>query len=64
MRKYRKSVWLPAALFVYTTAIALYFLPRDTAIGNTEKYLTIGASYLIIALLWFVLRKQEKRRGR
>lgn len=64
MRKYRKSVWLPAVLLVYTTAIAIYFLPRNTAIGDTEKFLTVGASYLIIALLWVVLRKQEKRRGR
>ena len=42
MRKYKKSTWLPVALFIYTTII--------------------GVSYLIIALLWIVLRKQEKRR--
>ena len=27
-----------------------------------ENNVTIGVSYLIIALLWIVLRKQEKRR--
>ena len=42
--------------------MAIYFIPRNTEIGNTEKYVTIGVSYLIIALLWIVLRKQEKRR--
>lgn len=60
MRKYKKSTWLPVALFIYTTIMAVYFIPRNTEIGNAEKYVTIG--YLIIALLWIVLRKQEKRR--
>lgn len=62
MGKFKKSTWLPVALLVYTTVMAIYFLPRNTEIGNTEKYLTIGASYLVIALLWLVLRKQEQRR--
>ena len=60
MRKYKKSTWLPVALFIYTTIMAVYFIPRNTEIGNAEKYVTIGVSYLIIALLWIVLRKQEK----
>ena len=25
MKKYRKSIWLPVALLVYTTAMAVYF---------------------------------------
>ena len=62
MRKYKKSTWLPVALFIYTTIMAVYIIPRNTEIGNAEKYVTIGVSYLIIALLWIVLRKQEKRR--
>ncbi len=65
MRKYKKSTWLPVAfLFIYTTIMwrFVYFIPRNTEIGNAEKYVTIGVSYLIIALLWIVLRKQEKRR--
>lgn len=59
MKKYRKSIWLPVALLVYTTAMAVYFIPR-----NTEKYLTVGLSYMIIALLWIVLRKKEKAEER
>lgn len=62
MRKYKKSIWLPVALFIYTTIMAVYFIPRNAEISETEKYLTIGVSYLIIFLLWIVLRKQEKRR--
>ena len=45
MKKYRKSIWLPVALLVYTTAMAVYFIPRNTEISDTEKYLTVGLSY-------------------
>lgn len=64
MRKYRKSTWMPVALLVYVTAMAVYFLPRNTEIGDTEKYLTVGLSYVIIALLWLVLRQKEKVQAR
>ena len=60
-QKFKKSVWLPLALLVYTTAMAVYFLPRNTEISDTEKWATIGASYGIIVLLWYVLRLKEKR---
>ena len=62
MRKYKKSTWLPVALFIYTTIMAVYFIPRNTEIGNAEKYVTIGVSYLIIALLWIVLHKKEQQK--
>ena len=61
MRKFRKSTWMPLALLVYTTAMAIYFLPKNTEISETEKWVTFGASYLIIDLLWYVLRLKEKR---
>ena len=61
MRKFRKSIWMPLALLVYTTAMAIYFLPKNTEISETEKWVTFGASYLIIGLLWCVLRLKEKR---
>ena len=60
MRKYKKSFWFPFILFLYTTAMAVYFLPRNTEISNAEKWTTIGMSYAIIVLLWWVLRKKEK----
>ena len=60
-QKFKKSVWLPLALLVYTTAMAVYFLPKNTEISDTEKWVTFGASYLIIGLLWYVLRLKEKR---
>ena len=52
---------MPLALVVYTTAMAIYLLPKNTEISDTEKWTTIGASYGIIALLWYVLRLKERR---
>lgn len=48
-------------MLVYTTAMAVYFLPKNSEISDTEKWLTFGASYGIIALLWYVLRLKERR---
>lgn len=61
MRKFKKSTWMPLALLVYTTGMALYFLPKNSEVSDTEKWVTFGASYLIIGLLWIVLRAKEKR---
>jgi DMSO/TMAO reductase YedYZ heme-binding membrane subunit len=60
-KKLKKSTWMPLALLVYTTAMAAYFLPKNTEISDTEKWVTFGASYLIVALLWYVLRLKEKQ---
>ena len=60
-KKIKNSTWMPLALLVYTTAMAAYFLPKNTEISDTEKWVTFGASYLIVALLWYVLRLKEKR---
>ena len=60
MKKYKKSTWLTTLLFIYVTAMAIYFVPRNTQTGDLEKYLTGAASYLIRALLWYVLRRKER----
>ena len=60
-KKFRKSTWMPLALLVYTTVMAAYFLPNNSEISDTEKWITFGASYLIIGLLWYVLRLKERR---
>lgn len=59
MRKFKKSFWMPFILFLYTTGMAIYFLPRNSEISETEKWATIGMSYVVIVLLWWVLRKKE-----
>ena len=60
-KKIKKSTRMPLALLAYTTGMAIYFLPKNSEISDTEKWTTFGASYLIIGLLWYVLRMKEKR---
>lgn len=59
----KKSTALPLALLVYITATAAYFLPRNTEISVAEKYITVAASYVIVFLLWLVLRRRERKEG-
>lgn len=61
MKKFKKSTWMPLALLIYTTAMAAYFLPKNSEISTTEKWATFGASYVIIGVLWYVLRLKERR---
>ena len=60
MKKLKKSTGLTVALLIYVSATAAYFLPRNTEISNTEKYVTVIASYVIVLALWRVLRKKEE----
>jgi hypothetical protein len=52
MKKLKKSTGLTVALLIYVSATAAYFLPRNTEISNTEKYVTVIASYVIVLALW------------
>ena len=58
-KKIKKSTGLTVALLIYVSLTAAYFLPRNTEISASEKYITVGVSYLIVLLLWLVLRKKE-----
>lgn len=60
MKKLEKSTGLTLALLIYVSATAAYFLPRNTEISNTEKYVTVAVSYVIVLVLWLVLRKKEE----
>ena len=60
MKKFKKSTGLTVALLIYVSATAAYFLPRNTEISNTEKFVTVIASYVIVLVLWLVLRKKEE----
>lgn len=55
----RKSTWLCATILVYVTVVALCFLPSSTA-TPTEKWLSGVGSYVLVFLLWIVMRKKEK----
>ncbi len=60
MKKFKKSTGLTVALLIYVSATAAYFLPRNTEISDTEKYVTVAVSYIIVLVLWLVLRKKEQ----
>lgn len=60
MKKIKKSTGVTLALLVYVSVTAAYLLPRNTTTSDLEKYITLGASYLIVLVLWFVLKKKEK----
>jgi hypothetical protein len=60
MRKFKKSTWLCGALFVYVTIMAIYLVPRNQNVSDLEKYITVAVSYVVVLLLWLVLRKKEK----
>lgn len=63
-KKIKKSTWLTLALFVYVSVMAFYFLPRNTVTSDMEKYITLSVSYIIVLILWFVLRRKEKLQER
>ena len=60
MKNFKKSTGLTVALLIYVSATAAYFLPRNTEISDTEKYVAVIASYVIVLVLWLVLRKKEE----
>ena len=47
-------------LFVYFTGMAVYFIPRNNEMTDTMKIVTIVVGYLIVAALYFALKKKKK----
>ena len=60
MKKLKKSTWVTLALLIYVSVTAAYLLPRNTEVSDTEKYITLAISYVIVFILWLVLRQMEK----
>jgi hypothetical protein len=57
--KWRRSTWLTLALLIYVTATAIYVLPHNLMETSKEKLFTLIASYIIVILLWIILRHKE-----
>ncbi|MBR5477112.1 MAG: hypothetical protein IKV19_01550 [Bacteroidaceae bacterium] len=51
-----------AVLAIYTAAVYIYFFPRNNEMSTTHKWLTVGASVVMLALLWVLLRRRAKLR--
>ena len=51
-----------AVLAIYTATVYIYFFPRNNEMSTTQKWLTVGASVVMLALLWLLLRRRAKLR--
>ncbi|MBR5860113.1 MAG: hypothetical protein IKY71_02070 [Bacteroidaceae bacterium] len=51
-----------AVLAAYTAIMYLFLFPRNTEMSNTEKWITVGVSVVVLALLWILLRYRNKLR--
>ncbi len=51
-----------AILAIYTAIMYIYLFPKNTEMSNTEKWVTIGVSVGILALLWVLLRRRKRLR--
>lgn len=51
-----------AVLAVYTAIMYIYLFPRNTEMTDKEKWVTVGISAGILALLWVLLRRRNKLR--
>lgn len=51
-----------AVLAVYTAVVYIYFFPRNNEMSINEKLLTVGASALMLSLLWLLLRRRNRLR--
>ena len=49
-------------LAIYTAIMYIYLFPRNTEMSNTEKWITVGVSVIMLILLWFLLRRRNKLR--
>lgn len=51
-----------AILAIYTAVVYIYFFPRNNEMSTTHKWLTVGASVVMLAVLWVLLRRRAKLR--
>lgn len=64
MIPYKKPNLIVGILFIYTTGMYLYFFPKNTEMDSTEKWLIVAVSYILLIILWFVLRRKKSIRDK
>ena len=64
MIPYKKHKLIVGLLFVYVTGMFIYFFPRNNEMSDVEKWAVVGVSYLMLVVLWFVLKKRDKLRSK
>lgn len=60
MRRYRKSVWLPALLFVYATGLFIYSFVWGEVKLDVRSALVMGVTYLLVFAIWLLNRRRER----
>ena len=64
MKKIKKHNLVVGLLFAYTTGMYIYFVPRNNELDTVENWCIVGVSYLLLVILWFVMRKRDRMRGK
>ena len=64
MIPYKKHKLIVGLLFVYMTGMYIYFFPRINEMSDVEKWAIVGVSYLLLVILWFVLKRRDRLRSR
>lgn len=64
MIPYKKHKLIVGLLFVYMTGMFVYFFPRNNEMSDAEKWTVIGVSYLLLVILWFVLKRRDRLRSK
>ncbi len=64
MIPYKKHKLIVGLLFVYMTGMYIYFFPRNNEMSDVEKWVVVGVSYLLLVILWFVLKRRDRLRSR
>lgn len=62
MRLFRNPNTTVAILAIYTAIVYAYLFPRNNEMSDAEKWITVGASVIVLIILWVLLRKREKLR--
>lgn len=64
MIPYKKHKLIVGLLFVYMTGMYIYFFPRNNEMGEVEKWAIVVVSYLLLVILWFVLKRRDRLRNK
>ena len=64
MIPYKKHKLIVGLLFVYMTGMFIYFFPRNNEMSDGEKWAILAVSYLLLVILWFVLKKRDRLRSK
>ncbi len=62
MRFLKNPNFTIAVLAIYTAIVYIIFFPRNNEMSDGEKWATVGASVVMLTLLWFLLKRRQKLR--